>query len=470
MTVPSLISLTITEAARLIRDRELSPVELTEAYLTRIDEVEPIVRGFAFIDRDHAIAEAHRVADELARGGWKGPLHGIPVGVKDIIDTADLPTRYGSKAFDDRRPQRDAFAVTRLRQAGAVLIGKNTTQECAVGIACAPTTNPWDTGRVAGGSSGGSAAAVAAGECAVSVGSDTGGSIRIPAAFCGVVGLRPTGGVVSRSGVLPAATSFDRVGPIARTAGDAGILLDALTGHDPADPASDTAALAHQRRGASAPLRGARIGVIREWAEDADPAVAEAFATAEAIIREHGAELVDVTCPLPEMVMPTYQAVALHELAAQHISTVRTRSHLYSPEVLEVIRAGEGVDADSHARAKADLGRISRAWRSLFADHDLAACVAPTVPITACTPEELPALEARAGAFTIPVSLADLPVVTQPMGRPGGLPAGVQWIGPPFEENRLLGFAREYEQSTDWHLTPAPIPGKDVSSPMEASS
>jgi aspartyl-tRNA(Asn)/glutamyl-tRNA(Gln) amidotransferase subunit A len=468
MTVPSLISLTIAEAAPLIRDRELSPVELTEAYLDRINDVESTVRAFAHVDRVHALAQARRAADEIARGDWKGPLHGIPVGVKDLIDTADLPTRYGSKAFDDRRPQQDAFVVTRLRQAGAVLIGKNTTQECAVGIACAPTANPWDTGRVAGGSSGGSAAAVAARECAASVGSDTGGSIRIPAAFCGVVGLRPTGGIVSRSGVLPAATSLDQAGPIARTAEDAGIVLDALTGHDSADAASDAAALARWGRGVSSPLRGARIGVVRDWADEAEPAVAEAFAAAAAVITEHGAELVDVTCPLPELVIPTYQGVALYELAAQHSSMVRTRSHLYSPEVLAVIRAGEGIDADSHARARAGLERVRDAWRSLFIDRGLAACIAPTVPFTACTPDELPELEVRAGAFTIPVSLADLPVVTQTMGRPDGLPAGIQWIGPPFEETRLLGFARDYEQSTDWHLTQASLPRPAAFSPTEA--
>ncbi|WP_283134132.1 amidase [Rhizohabitans arisaemae] len=449
-----LISLTVAEAAHLIRLGELSPVELTEAYLARIDEVEHIVQAFVHIAADQARVQARQAAAEVARGEWRGPLHGVPVGVKDVVDTVDMPTRHGSKAFHDHRPRRDATVVVRLREAGAVLIGKNTTQECAVGIACAPTTNPWDPGRIAGGSSGGSAAAVAARECAASIGSDTGGSIRIPAAFCGTVGLRPTGGVVSRRGLLPAATSLDRVGPITASVEDARILLAAIAGYDAADAASAPMASVS---GSRTPLRGARIGVFREWADQSEPEIRRAFDTAVEVVRENGAELVEVAVPAADLVLPAYQGVALHELGTVHRTTVETRSHLYSPGVLAIVQAGMEVDADTYAAAKTMHEEIRRAWRRLFADSRLSACIAPAVPVTACPPGEVADIEMRVGGFTIPVSLADLPVVVQPMGRSGGLPVGLQWIGPPLEESRLLDFAGTYERSTDWLAVHAPV-------------
>lgn len=455
MTHTSLTSLTIAEASQLLQRREVSPVELTEAYLAKIDEADHMLHAFAYINPHQALTQARRAADEIARGGWKGPLHGIPLGIKDVIVTADMPTSYGSEAFDDQSLRRDASVILLLREAGAVILGKNTTQTFGVEVPCASTRDPWASSRVARGSRDGSAVAVAAHECVASVGSDMGGGIRIPAAFYGVVGLRPTGGLVPRTGMLPAAASLDRLGPITRSVEDARILLAAMTGVDPADPARYRPDPANWGRGEPTPLHGAKIGVIRNWSNEADPAIRRALSAVEQVLKDNGATLVDVNSPIDDLTTSTYQAVALYELAAQHRESLRTKSHLYSPEVLEVIQAGRSVDERAYAEANAAYGCVLRAWRSLFIHHDLAACIAPTVPVTACTPGEPTKV---CDAFAIPVSLADLPVVVQPMGLAEDLlPMSLQWIGRPYEEPRLLRFAQSYEQSTDWLATPPPF-------------
>ncbi|MGW4031546.1 amidase [Streptomyces sp. NPDC004838] len=460
MTTPPLTSLTIAEAARRIACGQVTPQELTEAYLDRIDAVDGAVRAFVRVDRDGALAQARSATDEIARGRSRGLLHGVPLAVKDLIDTDGLPTEYGSRAFAGRRPSRDAAVVRLLREAGAVILGKNTTQECAVGIACPPTVNPWNTARIAGGSSGGSAAAVAARTCTASLGSDTGGSIRIPSAFCGVVGVRPTGGLVSRAGLLPAAPTLDRVGPLARTVTDARILLDAITGFDSADPASEVRPPAGPDTAPAAPetaLRGVRVGVVRDWADDSDPGIRAAFNAAEEVVKGAGAELIDVYSPAQELVMPAYRDLALYELAAQHRPALATGSHLYSPGVLAVIQAGMDIDDAAYARAKADRERIRNAWSELLTAHGLTAFIAPTVPTVAPTPDDVTEIELRAGAFTIPVSMADLPVISQPMGFSEGLPVGLQWIGAPYGEPRLFDLAGAYEHLTGWHTSPSPI-------------
>ncbi|MFT7836854.1 amidase [Saccharothrix sp. BKS2] len=438
-------SWSVRELAHAVASAELSPVELAEAFLERAERAEPVVRAFAHLDPELVRRQAERAAAEVVAGRWRGPLHGVPIGVKDIVDTADMPTRYGSPVWPDIHPARDAAVVRRLREAGAVVFGKNTTQEFAVGIACAPTANPWDPRRVAGGSSGGSAAAVAARECAASVGSDTGGSIRIPAAFCGVVGLRPTGDRVPHDGVWPASPTLDRVGPIARTVDDTELLFRCLAGL----PSTSDFPV----RG----LAGVRIGVVTDWLAESDDDVRDVVAEAIGLLGRAGARLVEVTAPAMDLVGPAYRGVALHEVAAAHRAGAARGLLDHNPAILGAVAVGGGVDERALSAARDAVARIGRAWDALFTGHGLRLLLSPTVPFTACTPVDLPVLEMRAGSLTIPLSLSGLPVVSQPVGFANGLPVGMQWIGPRGADLELLAAARAYEGLTDWHTAEPPV-------------
>ncbi|GAA1286634.1 amidase [Saccharothrix xinjiangensis] len=438
-------SWTVRELADAVASTALSPVELAEAFLERAERSEPVVRAFAHLDPELVRRQAKQAADEVAAGRWRGPLHGVPIGVKDIVDTADMPTRYGSPVWPDVHPAHDAAVVRRVREAGAVVFGKNTTQEFAVGITCAPTANPWDPGRVAGGSSGGSAAAVAARECAASVGSDTGGSIRIPAAFCGVVGLRPTGDQVPHDGVWPASPTLDRVGPIARNADDTELLFRCLAG---LPSTSDFRAL---------DLAGVRIGVLADWLAESDDDVREVVAEAIGLLERAGARLVEVTAPAMDLVGLAYGGVALREVAERHRENAARGLLDHNPAILGAVAAGNGLDQRTLVAARNAVEEIGRAWDALFTGHGLRLLLSPTVPFTACAPADLPPLEMRAGSLTIPLSLSGLPAVSQPAGFANGLPVGVQWIGPRGSDLDLLAAARAYEELTDWHTAEPPV-------------
>src|SRR6059058_4714735 len=264
--------LTIAEAARLIQQRELSPVELVESRLTRIEKLDARLNSFIRVLADSARAEARAAETEIAGGKYRGPLHGIPIGLKDIYETAGVPTTGHSKVMQDHVPKADAFSVKKLRDAGAVVMGKLATHEFALGgpsfdLPWPPARNPWDTARFTGGSSSGTGASVAAGLVLGGTGSDTGGSIRGPAAFCGLAGIKPTYGLISRMGVLPLAFSLDHAGPMAWTAEDCAIMLQAMAGHDPGDPASADRPVPNYRAALSGDVKGLRIGLIRRFYE-----------------------------------------------------------------------------------------------------------------------------------------------------------------------------------------------------------
>jgi aspartyl-tRNA(Asn)/glutamyl-tRNA(Gln) amidotransferase subunit A len=392
-------------------------------------------------------------------------MHGIPVALKDLIDTAGVRTTAASALFEDRIPEQDAVVVERLKAAGAVLLGKLNMQEFAYGATSVPSyygrvCNPWDLARVAGGSSGGPAAAVAAGLCFGALGSDTGGSIREPAAFCGIVGLKPTYGRVSTRGVLPLAWSLDHVGPMTRTVRDAAIMLAAIAGYDPEDtnsvdhPVGSYLAPAGRR---STPLR---IGVPREFFfADLHPEVQAATDEALRVLVAAGAEIRDV--PLE---VSTDRAVIRAEAYAYHAGYIAASPDLYFPETLAKLRSGADIDAQTYIRARRDLDRLRRSTLNVFSSVDF--LVTPTTPLLApkgsdypSTPGEAMALDASILRNTRPFNTFGLPTISIPCGMSSsGLPIGLQLSGPPWEEQRLLALAQAFQDATDWHTRRPPAP------------
>src|SRR6266478_4959577 len=319
--------LTIAEAAKLIQQRELSPVELVDSRLARIEKLDGKLHSFIRVLGDSARAAARTAETEIAAGKYRGPLHGIPLGLKDIYETAGVPTTGHSKVMQDHVPKSDAFSVKKLRDAGAVVMGKLATHEFAFGgpsfdLPWPPARNPWDTARFTGGSSSGTGASVAAGLVLGGTGSDTGGSIRGPAAYCGLAGIKPTYGLISRMGILPLAFSLDHAGPLAWTAEDSAIMLQAMAGHDPADPASADRPVPDYRAALSGEVKGLRIGLVRHFYErdnDANAATRAAIAAAAQTLEGLGCAVRELTLsPLPDwaacgMTIMQAEAYAIHE-------------------------------------------------------------------------------------------------------------------------------------------------------------
>ncbi|MGH7823468.1 MAG: amidase, partial [Candidatus Binatia bacterium] len=313
MKSTELTAMPLTEAAEAIRSREISPIELTEAYLGRIEKVNPEVNAYVTVTAERARTDARQATEEIARGNYRGALHGIPLALKDLFDTAGIRTTAGSKFFADHVPAVDSTAARRLREAGSVLLGKLATHEFAYGVTTnnphfGPTRNPWDLSRIPGGSSGGSGAAIAAGLAATTLGTDTGGSIRIPSSLCGAVGLKPTYGRVSKAGVFPLSYIFDHPGPIARRVADAAVVLEAIAGYDPADAASARVPVDAYVRELGKGVRGLRVGVPRRHFYDRlDGEVAAAVEAALGVFSRLGAEVRDVDLPSAEnVIMPLF--------------------------------------------------------------------------------------------------------------------------------------------------------------------
>ncbi|GAA2094854.1 amidase [Streptomyces albiaxialis] len=460
--------LTLAEASRALASRELSPVELTDALLDRIDAVDGHLGAYVTVVADAARAAAARAEREIAAGAHKGPLHGVPMALKDLIDVAGLPTTASSRVREGHRAERDATVAARLSGAGSVLLGKVHTHEFAFGLTTPQTRNAWDGDRVAGGSSGGSAVAVASGTATYALGTDTGGSVRVPAALNGVVGLKPTYGLVSRHGVTPLSWSLDHVGVLARTAEDAGLVLAALAGHDPADPASlpgTSFALPGGPAGDRTDLTGLRVGVPRTYYFDrVEPEVEEAVRRAIDGLRDLGARLVDVDIPMTEYVQAAQWGLMVPEAAAYHEETLRTVADRYAPDVRVLLEAGGRVSAGDYLRAQRARTLMRQEWARLFEAVDLVA--APTVTSTA----------ARAGQETVrwtdgteetvsdtyvrlsaPANLAGVPSLSLPVGLDGaGLPIGMQLIGAPLADATVLRAAHAYEATRE-RLRPAPV-------------
>jgi len=485
-----LYDLTIHQARALLDAGEISAVELTQAVLDRILSVDNAVKAYLTLTPEAALEQA-RAADAARVGAGLAPalpLQGIPIAVKDIICTAGIPTTCGSRILEDFVPPYDATVVARLKAAGAVILGKTNTDEFAMGSstensAFFPTHNPWDLERVPGGSSGGSAAAVAAGECLGALGTDTGGSVRQPAALCGIVGLKPTYGRVSRYGLIAFASSLDQVGVLTRDVTDAAILLNVIAGHDPLDSTSLDAPVPDATAALTGDIRGMRVGVPREYfIPGMQPEVEAAVRAALEKLADLGAEIVEVSLPHTDYALPVYYLIAPAEASANlaRYDGVRyglrivgnsledtykqTRGQGFGPEVKRRIMLGTyalsaGYYDAYYLKAQKVRTLIKGDFDRAFQQVDV--IVTPTSPTTAFRIGEKtddPIQMYLSDIFTLSVNLAGICGINVPCGFDAqGLPIGMQIIGPALGEMTILRVAYAYEQATDWHTRRPPL-------------
>lgn len=452
--------LSLASIARKIEARAISPVEVLEACLARIDSSEGVINAYVRVLTESARADAKRAENEISNGGWKGPLHGVPVALKDIYDLAGVPTTASSRIRENWIPKNDSAVVTRLKAAGAVIVGKAHTHEFACGAITPTTRNPWDSQCSPGGSSGGSGATVAACGVYMAMGTDTAGSIRIPAALCGAVGLKPTYGRVSCNGVTPLAWSLDHPGPLARMVEDTAISLHALAGYDRRDPGSVAETVPDFRAGFGTDLKGLRVGVpANHFFEHIDKEVAEAVQTVYRQYEALGAELVEVIIPMAEKIGPTVFAILLPEASAYHKDMLRHSAHLYNEDVRMFLEAGELIPATDYIRAQRVRYKIKQSCRTLFEQVDV--LVTPSTPTPALPPDtqtvtwddgyEEPVSEAYA-RYTMLADVTGLPALSVPCGLTSrGLPIGFQVIGGPLEEGTILHAGAAYQEVTQWH-------------------
>jgi aspartyl-tRNA(Asn)/glutamyl-tRNA(Gln) amidotransferase subunit A len=471
--VSELAYATVAELSPQIRTGALSPVTLAEALIGRIERYR-VLNAFITVTADVALAQAREAEREIAGGQYRGPLHGIPISLKDLIDTRGTRTTCGSRILAEHVPLRDATVTTRLREAGAVLLGKNALHEFAFGVTSnnphyGPTRNPWDIDHIPGGSSGGSGAAVAAGLGPVSLGTDTGGSIRIPASVCGVVGLKPTYGRVSRHGVFPLSWTLDHIGPLTRSVEDAALVLRAIAGPDPADPSTLGHAVPDFHAGLGGPLRGGRLGVLDdEYHQEMTDEVRSRFRAALEVLRSLGLRLEDVPFPRPNEARAAATAVILAEAASVHEGWMRERPGDYGPETLDLLRQGAFVTASQYLRAQKVrallLGEVD-AWLAPYA-----AVVLPSVPTTAPPIGQSTLkvggrqIEVRGflTRFSRLINLVGLPAISVPCGfGDDGLPIGLQIVGRPMDEATILAIAHAYERATPWHERRPPEPPEE---------
>lgn len=459
--------LSFTEASAMIAAKELSPVELTESSLARIREVESDIRAYVTVTEELALSQARRAEKEIAGGDYKGPLHGIPLGVKDLYDTEGILTTSSSEVRAGYMPDADSVSVRKLTAAGMVVVGKTQTHEFAFGATTPTTRNPWDTSTVPGGSSGGSGATIASGGVTVALGSDTGGSIRIPASVCGTVGFKPTYGRAPRVGVASLSWSLDHVGPLTRNVREAALVMAAMSGYDRRDPASVNKPVPDWTADLSGSVKGTRIGIPTNfYNERVQPEAWEASMAAATVLEGLGAELVEVEIPLADKVLSTAWTIMLAEAGAYHQEALRATPELFTDEVRTLLEVGQGVLATSYINALRTRTLMQQGWRHMYSDIDV--LLAPTVPGPAVSADH-PVFEWAAddieGATTAysrvsaPGNLTGLPAISMPVGytADGGLPLGAQVIGKPFCEGDVLRVASVYESATDHIGTLAPL-------------
>jgi aspartyl-tRNA(Asn)/glutamyl-tRNA(Gln) amidotransferase subunit A len=462
MNTIEITSLSLAEAGRLVRERKVSPVELTDACLAQIDRLEPRLNAFITVSADVAREAAETSSDETS----DGPLDGVPVAIKDLFDFAGVRMTAGSRILGENVANEDSEAVSRLKASGATVLGKLNLHEFAFGATGVnphydPARNPWNTERITGGSSSGSGSAVAAGECFAALGTDTGGSIRIPASLCGIVGLKPTYGRVSKRGVFPLSWSLDHVGPMTRTVEDAAILLGVLAGRDPQDPSSAAHSVPNYTASLSAGVRGLRIGVPRRFFFDnVDPEVESAVRSATRLLEQLGAAVSEIDPPHIDEIPGALTAIMLPEALAVHQRWMNERPDDYGDDVRYRLELGSTYLAVHYVQAQRLREIAVRAWQEdVFSKVDLIAT--PTTPITAPLIEHAGGSTYAGGAlqvtfslirFTNPFNFLGVPAISVPCGFTGnGLPIGIQLAGRWWDEENLLRAAYTYEQATDWH-------------------
>lgn len=449
--------LSLVEAAELLDDGQISAAELTRACRQQIDRLDGTLNAFIALN-EHTEKDASAADAEISHGNARGPLHGIPIAIKDNVDVAGMPTTAASRVFADRVPKEDAPVVSKLRAAGAIILGKTNLHEFAYGgsgliSAHGPARNPWNPAHITGGSSSGSAAAVAAGMCLAAIGSDTAGSIRLPAALCGVVGFKPTYGRVSCRGVVPLSWSYDHVGPLTRTVRDAAVVLDAIAGYDAQDLASRELPGGEFAAACAEDPGNLRLGIVREYFFDdleADVAaqVKEAIRLLESLVRD----VREVALPPePDRMYVAAEAFAYHEpMLAEHAAE-------YDPETLRRIRAGEKMSAAEFARKRLELDRVRRNAGELF--HEIDVLVTPTCAIAPPRtddllrqPETLRPAELAMLRNTRPFNALGAPTFSVPCGfTAAGLPVGLQLAAAPGAESTVIALAHAYEQAAGWY-------------------
>lgn len=453
-----LTTLGLAEASVLLQRGDLSPLELTEAYLQRIELLEGTLNTYISVTAEQALLQAEALTAELIRGQWRGPLHGIPLGLKDNIDTAGIATTAANRMLENRIPTEDAPVWTQLRAAGAILLGKLNMHEFAYGGTSSishvgPVRNPWNPERIPGGSSGGSAAAVAARLCCVALGTDTLASIRLPAAYCGVTGLKATHGLCSIRGIIPVAESLDHVGPLTRSVHDSALLLRAMAGYDPLDPVSIEAPAGAYLEALERPVRGLRIGVPRSpYFERLQPDIDAAMTAALRILEDLTGNLRDVTLPDAGDFVPLLaESYAWHE---PYLDDPANHQY-YHPSTLERIVAAGKTPVEVYIRALQDMQVARKRIAEVFRDVDV--LVTPTAPglpepISGAQLAEANSAEAST-RNTAPFNLYGIPTLSLPCGfSASGLPIGLQLSSARLDEATLFALAAAWQRATDWHL------------------
>lgn len=450
-------TLTVARCGELMRRGEVSAVELTELFLARSEALNPQVNAFLLIDREGALAAARRSDDERRAGRDRGPLHGVPIALKDLYDTAGLRTTAGSKHFAGRVPNEDSHVVARLREAGAIVLGKLNMHEWALGATninphWGDCHNPWGLDRISGGSSGGTGAAIAAGMIPAGTGSDTGGSIRIPASLCGVTGLKPAYGRCSLRGVIPLAWTLDHPGPMARTAEDCALLLQAMAGYDSLDPFSVDRPVPDYTAGIDGGARGLRIGIAKGYFQEGCSAeIAAAVEEAARVLDRAGAVVSEFDAPMAREAAAHNGVILLAEAAAYHTQRLEQARDDFGEDVRTLLEMGAGLAATAYAEAERFRREFRRVLeRDVFTRVD--ALLHPTT-ITTATPIAA-SREARQSLVrnTHPWNIAGTPVLALPCGfTSDGLPIGMSLAGPWWEEATLLRIGHAYQRLTGWH-------------------
>jgi aspartyl-tRNA(Asn)/glutamyl-tRNA(Gln) amidotransferase subunit A len=427
--------------------------------LDRIARIDPKLLSYVAVLKDDAIGSARLAEKEIADGNYRGALHGVPIAIKAIYDTKGVRTTACSKVRENYIPAEDSTVVRKFREAGAVILGKVTTHEFAYGFDSRPTKNAWNLNHIPSGSSGGSGAAIAAGLCFAATGSDTGGSIRAPAAANGITGIKPTYGRVSKAGVAVLSWSLDHAGPMARTVRDLAILLGVMAGPDPLDPHTNIA-VPNYAAGLSGDIRGVRLGLPSNYFfDDVEPFVEQAIRTAIADLEALGAKAVPISIPDLDGVLDCMLAIAMSEAATYHQQTMRATPELFSDETRQLLETGELTLATTYINAQRSRLAIKNAFKQAMRDVDV--LVTPTQPTTAL---KIGQITSRIGAreesvfavsarFCAPFNISGLPAISVPCGfSPEGMPIGLQIIGKPFDEETVLRIADAFERSTQWHL------------------
>ncbi|WP_163971837.1 amidase [Oceanobacillus halotolerans] len=446
--------LTATELAPLIKSKQLSPVELTKHTLSRMDKIDPILHTYITPLYDLALKQAREAEDNIMHGEYKGPLHGVPIGIKDIYYTRGIRTTAGSKLFADFIPDKNATTVDKLLGAGGVMLGKQNMHELAAGSTgtnpfFGTTRNPWNTKYMPGGSSGGGTASLAAGLATLATGSDTFGSIRLPAAMCGVYGLKPTYGLVSTHGIFPSAMSLDTAGPMARSVSDLALMLHYMAGYDSNDPTSLKVPTPNYMKNLNKGINGVKIGIPTYYLQGLDPDVEKLFKHAMTTLQYLGAEIREIV--IPELSMSTFAGLltVTGEASAFHHKWLQTHSDAYSADIRTFFLAGSLTNTSQYVKAQQARRKMVKGIHKAFEDVDI--ILGPTIPIT--TPafkekwvEQNLEVIRRCLPFTAPVNLTGVPSLSVPMGLDRkGLPVGMQFIGNHLSEKQLLQVGNTWE-------------------------